>query len=81
MLYSLQEFLERIEMGVLCDFVSPQISWNKKKNKKYHIFGAKNKPYYKLFTFLSVDIEILTPWSSQVHPEAQRKGVQATEGC
>ena len=37
--------------------------------------------YYKLFTFLSVDMEILTPGSSQVHPEAQPKGVQATEGC
>ena len=36
---------------------------------------------YKLFTFLSVDMEILTPWSSQVYPEAQPKGVQATEGC
>ena len=23
--------------------------------------------YYKLYTFLSVDVEILTPWSSQVH--------------
>jgi hypothetical protein len=37
--------------------------------------------YYKLITFLSVDMEILTPWSSQVHTEAQPKGVQATEGC
>ena len=37
--------------------------------------------FYKLFTFLSVDMEILTPWTSQVHPEAQPKGVQATEGC
>jgi hypothetical protein len=37
--------------------------------------------YYKLFTFLSVDMEILTPWSSQVHPEVQPKCVQATEGC
>jgi hypothetical protein len=36
---------------------------------------------YKLFTFLSVDMEILTPWRSQVHPEAQPKGVQATQGC
>jgi hypothetical protein len=26
-------------------------------------------------------IEQLTPWSSQVHPEAQPKCVQATEGC
>ena len=25
-------------------------------------------------------MEILTPWSSQVHPEAQSNGVQATEG-
>jgi hypothetical protein len=25
-------------------------------------------------------MEILTPWSSQVHPEAQPNGVQATEG-
>jgi hypothetical protein len=33
--------------------------------------------YYKLFTFQSVYLEILTPWSSQVHPEAQSKGVQA----
>jgi hypothetical protein len=41
----------------------------------------KIKFSYKLFTFLSVDMEILTPWSSQVHPEAQLKGVQATEGC
>jgi hypothetical protein len=37
--------------------------------------------YYKLSAFLSVDMEILSPWSSQVHPEAQPKGVQATEGC
>ena len=37
--------------------------------------------YCKLFTFLSIDMEILTLWSSQVHPEAQAKGVQATEGC
>jgi hypothetical protein len=37
--------------------------------------------YYKLFTFISVDMEILTPRSSQEHPEAQPKGVQATEGC
>jgi hypothetical protein len=37
--------------------------------------------YYKLFTFLSVDMEILTPGSSQVHPEVQPKCVQATEGC
>ena len=37
--------------------------------------------YYKLFTILSVDIEILTPRSSQVHPDAQPKGVQATGGC
>jgi len=37
--------------------------------------------YYKLFTFLSVDMEILTPWNSQVHPEAQLKGVPATEAC
>ena len=36
---------------------------------------------YMLFTFLSVDMEILTLWSSQVHPEAQPKGVQATGGC
>jgi hypothetical protein len=36
---------------------------------------------YKLFTFLTVDMEILTPWSCQVHPEVQPKGVQATEGC
>jgi hypothetical protein len=36
---------------------------------------------YKLSTFLSVDMEILTLWSSQVHPEAQPKCVQATEGC
>ena len=39
------------------------------------------KLYYKLFTFLSVDMENLTPWSSQVHPEAQPKGVQANKGC
>ena len=26
---------------------------------------------YKLFTLLSVDMEILTPRSSKVHPEAQ----------
>jgi hypothetical protein len=32
--------------------------------------------HYKLFTFLSVDMAILTPWSSQVHPEAQAKGVK-----
>ena len=25
---------------------------------------------------LSVDMEILTPWSSKVHPEAQPKGVE-----
>ena len=31
--------------------------------------------------FLSVDMEISSPWSNQVHPEAQPKGVQATEGC
>ena len=36
--------------------------------------------YYKLFTFLSVDMEILTPWSSQVHLEVQPKYVQGTEG-
>ena len=37
--------------------------------------------YYKIFTFLSIDMEILTPWSSQIHPEVQPKCVQATEGC
>jgi hypothetical protein len=37
--------------------------------------------YYKLFMFLSLDMEIWKPWSSQVHPEAQPKGVHATEGC
>jgi hypothetical protein len=31
--------------------------------------------------FLSVDMEILTPYSSHVHPEVQPKDVQATEGC
>ena len=36
--------------------------------------------YYKLFTFLSLDMEILTSWSNQVHPEAQPKGEHATEG-
>ena len=36
---------------------------------------------YKLFTLLSVDMEILTPWNSQVQPEKQPKGVQATEEC
>jgi hypothetical protein len=36
---------------------------------------------YKLFTFLSVDMEILTPWNSQVHNEKQPKGVHATEEC
>ena len=37
----------------------------------------------RLFTFISVDtgMEILTPWSSQVHLEAQPKGIQAIEGC
>ena len=30
--------------------------------------------------FLSVDMEILTPRSNQVHPEVQLKGEQATEG-
>ena len=39
------------------------------------------KGYYKLFMFISVDMEILTPRSGQVYPEAQPKGVQATEGC
>jgi hypothetical protein len=29
---------------------------------------------YKLFKFLSVDMEILIPWSSQVHPEARATG-------
>jgi hypothetical protein len=37
--------------------------------------------YYKVFMFLSVDMEIVAPWSSQVHPEAQPNDVQATEGC
>ena len=37
--------------------------------------------HYKLFTFLSVDMEIITPWSSQVHHEAQPNGAQDTEGC
>jgi hypothetical protein len=37
--------------------------------------------HYKLFTFLSLDMAILTPWSSQVHPDAQPQGVQSTEGC
>ena len=32
-----------------------------------HKFMTK-KNHYKLFTFLSVDMEILTPWSGQVHP-------------
>jgi hypothetical protein len=35
----------------------------------------------KIYTFLFVDIYFLTPWSSQVHPEAQSKCVQATAGC
>jgi hypothetical protein len=39
------------------------------------------RDYYKLFTFLSLDMEILAHWSSQVYPEAQPKGVQATKGC
>ena len=43
-------------------------------SKKVHI-------NYKLFTFLSVDMKILTPRSSQVHPELQPKGVQAIEWC
>jgi hypothetical protein len=37
--------------------------------------------YYKLFMFQSLDMEIWKPWSSQVHPEAQPKGVHATDGC
>ena len=35
----------------------------------------------KIYTFLFVDIYILTPWSSQVHPEPQSKCVQAIAGC
>jgi len=34
------------------------------------------KGYYKLFMFISVDMEILTPRSGQVHPEAQLKGAK-----
>jgi hypothetical protein len=33
--------------------------------------SINHKADTKLFTFLSVDMEILTPWSSQVHPEAK----------
>jgi len=33
-------------------------------------------PHYKLVTFLSVDMEILTPWGSQVQPDAQPKEVK-----
>jgi hypothetical protein len=36
---------------------------------------------YKLFALISLDMEILTPWSSQVHPGAQPNGVHATERC
>jgi hypothetical protein len=40
------------------------------------LVSSTNKPwYYKLFTFISVDMEIWTPWSRQVHPVAQPKGV------
>ena len=35
----------------------------------------------KIYTFLFVDIYILTSWSSQVHPEPQSKCVQAIAGC
>jgi hypothetical protein len=38
-----------------------------------------NYKTYKLFTFLSVAMEIWTPWSSQVHLEAQLKVVHATD--
>ena len=69
-------------------FVShlPKGKWNKKITFPFKFifshygFGSSCK-YYKLFTFLSIDTEILTPWSSQVHPEAKPEDVQATEGC
>ena len=58
------------------------LSWDEKQLFVFaDIEEIFDRHYYKLFTFLSVDMEILTPWSSQVHPEVQPKGVQATEGC
>jgi hypothetical protein len=50
-----------------------ELRWWFLKFEKDTVFQSFNykRTYYKLSTFLSVDIEILTPWSSQVHHEAQ----------
>ena len=36
----------------------------------------QKKSHNKLSTFVSVDMEILNPWSTLVHPEAKLMGVQ-----
>ena len=60
--------MHRIMCISVCD------SYRTKSEDPFRMVCTPQCRNYKLFKFLSVDMEILIPWSSQVHPEARATG-------
>ena len=60
--------IHRIMCISVCD------SYRTKSEDPFRMVCTPQCRNYKLFKFLSVDMEILIPWSSQVHPEARATG-------